>query len=355
MNILIVHNPVNGTTSPDDADVLDQVRTVEIALAELGHEVQIQDWPQDLIQARSMLEELGPDLVFNLVESIKGSARYSSRVPALLTQMNIPYTGCSAAAMERSTGKLNAKQVLEARRLPTPLWLDDKGCGPATFPGVFIVKSVWEHASHGLEADNVLTAGNAEMLLTALRERTARLGGQWFAEGYVPGREFSLAAVEVSGAPKLLNPAELVFTDFPEEMHQVVGYRAKWLEQSFEYRNTVRRQAFPVQDTALLDSMRTLTEACWHGFSLAGYARVDFRVDADNQPWIIDVNANPCLSPDAGFQAACRASGLHFTEVVELLLQAALCPRCHASRRVHRSPTHQSNPEQRHGSDQLAA
>ncbi|SDB27106.1 D-alanine-D-alanine ligase [Desulfonatronum thiosulfatophilum] len=355
MNILIVHNPVKDSTSPDDADVLDQVRTVATALNELGHEALIRDWPQDLIQARSLLEELGPDLVFNLVESIRGSARYSHRVPALLAQMSIPCTGCSAAALERSTSKLNAKQVLQACRLPTPLWLDDQGSGPTSFPGVFIVKSVWEHASFGLEGDNVLAAGNAEMLLAAIRERAARLGGQWFAEAYVPGREFSLAAVEESGTPRLLNPAELVFTDFPGNMPQVVGYRAKWLEQSFEYQNTLRRQAFPEHDTALLDSMRTLAEKCWHGFELSGYARVDFRVDEHNQPWIIDVNANPCLSPDAGFQAAAQASGLCFTEIVDLLLQAALRPGSRASRRVQRMPAHHSSRELGHGSDQLSA
>ena len=58
-----------------------------------------------------------------------------------------------------------------------------------------------------------------------------------------------------------------------------------------------------------------LAVECWRLFDLAGYARVDFRVDSRGQPWILEINANPCLSPDAGFAAAlcagriCRCCG----------------------------------------------
>ena len=46
------------------------------------------------------------------------------------------------------------------------------------------------------------------------------------------------------------------------------------------------------------------------------FARVDFRVDKNNEPWVLEINANPCLSPDAGFAAAALQSGLDFKQVV---------------------------------------
>ncbi|WP_052812778.1 hypothetical protein [Desulfonatronum thioautotrophicum] len=323
MNILVVHNPVTDGASPADADVMDQVQAVATALAGLGHDVQILDWPRHLCQARSLLTEQRPEMVFNLVESLEGSARSAHLVPALLEEMKIPFTGGSASALQNSTSKLLVKSVLHASGLPGPLWLDNQGGGSACFPGVYIVKSVWEHASHALESDNVLRTSSPTKLLEAIEQHMAQLGGEWFAEVYIPGREFSLAMIEEAGVPRFLCPAEMVFTGYPAEMPKVVGYRAKWLEQSFEYQNTIRRQKFSGQDMALLDSLRALAHECWLAFELSGYARVDFRVDAHNQPWVIDVNANPCLSPDAGYQAAALASGVGFKEIMERLLQAA--------------------------------
>jgi D-alanine-D-alanine ligase len=51
---------------------------------------------------------------------------------------------------------------------------------------------------------------------------------------------------------------------------------------------------------------------------------VDFRVDAQGRPWILEVNANPCLSPDAGFAAALTHTGIEFTRAIERVLADAL-------------------------------
>jgi D-alanine-D-alanine ligase len=56
---------------------------------------------------------------------------------------------------------------------------------------------------------------------------------------------------------------------------------------------------------------------------MRGYARVDFRVDAAGRPWVLEVNANPCLSPDAGFMAAAERAGLTVTDVIAMIAAAA--------------------------------
>ena len=55
--------------------------------------------------------------------------------------------------------------------------------------------------------------------------------------------------------------------------------------------------------------MKAIALSCWKAFDLHGYARVDFRVDKDRNPFVLEVNTNPCLSKDAGFIAACRRGG----------------------------------------------
>jgi D-alanine-D-alanine ligase len=106
---------------------------------------------------------------------------------------------------------------------------------------------------------------------------------------------------------------------------QIVGYRAKWDEQSFEYQHTFRRVAFSPNDGLLLEQLADLTLRCWRVFDLRGYARVDFRVDAAGRPWVLEVNANPCLAPDSGFVAATQQAGYEFTQVVRRII-ADSCP-----------------------------
>lgn len=323
MKVLVVHNPVADQASPDDADVLAQVQAVSEALRELGHEFTVLAWPGDTGQARGILENQAPGVVFNLVESIQGTARHAHLVPALLEKVGLACTGGSSSALLHSTNKLLAKAVLAEHKLPTPGWLDMQGRGNAAAPGRFIVKSVWEHASFGLDEDNVAQVCSLARLHAEMNARRERLGGECFAEEYISGREFNLAVLEQNGEPRALAPAEIQFFGYSKDKRRVVGYRAKWLEQSFECQNTKRRLDFPEADAPLLQTLTTVAEKCWSVFALSGYARIDLRVDAKGRPWIIDVNANPCLSPDAGFQAATAASGLVFAEVVEHLLQAA--------------------------------
>jgi len=124
--------------------------------------------------------------------------------------------------------------------------------------------------------------------------------------------------------PEVLSPAEIEFTNFPADKPKIVGHDAKWKETTDEYLNTPRRFQFGPRDRALLDELQSLARRSWEVFGLRGYACVDFRVDNDGQPWILEINANPCLSSDAGFAAAVEQSGITFDTVVERILNDAM-------------------------------
>jgi D-alanine-D-alanine ligase len=144
-------------------------------------------------------------------------------------------------------------------------------------------------------------------------------------ESYVEGREFNLALLEGPGRrPQVLPPAEIQFKSFPDGTPRIVGYAAKWEDDSEEFARTPRRFDFPEGDRELLDSLRQLALRCWSLFGLRGYARVDFRVDAQGLPWVLEVNTNPCLSPNAGFLAAAERAGLSPTEVIRRIVEGAL-------------------------------
>ena len=87
----------------------------------------------------------------------------------------------------------------------------------------------------------------------------------------------------------------------------MVGYRAKWVEDSFEFANTPRRFEFAASDAKLLAQLEGLARTHVSGNGIVGLRASDFRVDAEG-PWILEVNTNPCISPDAGFAAALEHS-----------------------------------------------
>ena len=318
--IVILHGAVPTTAPPDEQDVLVQVEQVAHALESLGYPVAILPLTLDLADARRQLEALRPRLVFNLVESITGSGRLSLLGPALLEELALPYTGASYTTLFLTSHKLLAKQQLRAAGLPTPDWLPAATVQSAAMVGPWIVKSVWEDASFALD-DNALVRSLPEVD-PALAERRRRLGGEWFAETFIDGREFNLSLLADGDKLVALPPAEICFDAFPPGKARIVGYKAKWEPDSFEYRHTVRRLSFPPSDRPLLQHLTLLASQCAERFQLRGYARVDFRVDHSNRPWILEINANPCLAPDAGFVAAAQQAGLTFSEIIQRLVAA---------------------------------
>lgn len=311
-------------------DVIQQMDAVEAVLGEAGSECLRVGADLDLAAFKRELLDVRPDLVFNLVESLDGSDRLQSLVPMLLEDWRIPFTGCGSFAMQLSNDKLRSKECLARAGLPVAgcAWLDDGGLRffpepPAKNGEDYIVKAVDAHASLHMDDASVIRNADAPALAHALAEARRRHGGRFFAERFIDGREFNLSLLGVpAGGPEVLPPAEILFTDLSADRPRIVGYAAKWDEASDEYQGTPRTFEFPDGDRALLADLRDGAKRAWHALSLTGYARVDFRVDAEGRPFILEANTNPCLAPDAGLAAAAERAGLGFDGLVRRILRA---------------------------------
>jgi D-alanine-D-alanine ligase len=317
MRIAVIHGDVAEGAGRDEQDVLTQVDCVFRGLVALGHEPVVIPASLNLEAVAQTLTALQPAMVFNLVETLAGKGNLIHLVPSLLDALKIPYTGARTEAMFLTSNKLLAKRWLAAAGLPTPPWFTTAETHEEVqIEGAWLVKSVWEHASIGLDEDSVLFGADRKRLLAEMDARREALGGACLAEAYIAGRELNLSLLDGADGPELLPPAEIRFDAYPPGKVRVVGYRSKWEEGTFEFANTPRTFEFPAQDAPLLAHLKELALQCWRLFALRGYARVDFRVDGEGQPWILEVNANPCLSPDAGFSAATLRAGLTFPDVL---------------------------------------
>lgn len=299
-------------------DVFDQLDAIEPVLAE-EHATQRVGVTLNLAALRETLLALRPAVVFNLVESVAGSDRLQTLVPLLLEELGIPFTGCGAAAMLLSNDKPPAKRLLAAHGLPVA----------AAFPGApggradWIVKAAAAHASLHLGDASILRDATREEVAEKIRIEQATHGIPFFAEEFIDGREFNISLLSSpDGSATVLPPAEIDFSALPPGRENIVGYAAKWTEASAEYAGTVRTFSFPERDAPLLAELAALSEQAWRALGLSGYARVDFRVDANNRPRILEVNANPCLTPGAGFSAAAERAGLSYAALIRRIADA---------------------------------
>jgi D-alanine-D-alanine ligase len=324
MKVVILYDRIaEQGSSPDQRDVLDQAEAIRKALAELGHEAFPLTFSLDVKAFTESVKRVQPDLVVNLVESVEGKGRLIYLAAAILDFLGIPYTGAPTDALYVTTNKLLTKIFLAASGISTPQYFryEELLTSGVALDQPYIIKSVWEHASVGLDEDSVLFLADPRQLRREMERRKEKLGGECFAEKYIEGREFNLSILATDAGPEVLPPAEMKFVDYPPGKWRVVGYRAKWDEGSYEYHATVRSFVFPPEDEPLLAQLKGIARKCWGLFGLRGYGRVDFRVDQENRPWVLEINANPCLSTDAGFFAAATQAGISYRQIVSRIIQ----------------------------------
>lgn len=310
VDVALLYDAQAEAGRPDASDTLVEARAIAAALRALGYEPTAIPVSLDLGALERALRKLAPHAVVNLVESLDGRGQFVHVVPALLESLRLPFTGCSALALAATSDKLAAKKWLALADIATPA-VFDTGSGD----GPWIVKSVCEHASLGIDDSSVVEGADA--VPRVLDARRAEFGGSWFAERFVPGRELNVGIIASPNGPHVLPAAEIRFEGFPPGKPAIVGYAAKWDAGSFEYRNTVRSFALEAELGA---RAARLALACWELFSLAGYARVDFRVDGSGLLSVLEINANPCLSPDAGFAAALQQAAIGYDAAIGWLI-----------------------------------
>jgi D-alanine-D-alanine ligase len=302
---------------PDEIDTLTSAEAVAGALAELGFATDIVAIDLNLRDIE-LLKRRQPILVFNLVDAVRGDGRLAPVIPSLLDAVGLPYTGAHSDAWLETLSKIATKRTLAREGLPTPEWSEDgKGLDP---DGRFIVKSAWEHGSLGLDASSVVKGAEAAGAILA---RNGRFRTEHFAEAYIEGREFNLALLEARGGASVLPIAEMLFEDWGEGAPRIVGYDAKWRPESKAYTGTPRRFGLERDEPRLAAELEALALSAWDLFGLAGYTRIDFRVDGEGRPFILEVNVNPCLSPDAGFAAAAGAARLSYRDLIGRIVEAA--------------------------------
>jgi len=317
---LIIHQEIPDNAPPDELDVLDQADSIRQSLIELGFSSTLEPVSLDLLKLKNTIFQAKHDVVFNLVETLDGRGRLSHLVAAVLESIPIPFTGSGQFSLLTTTGKVMAKELMIRHEIPTPKFFRKGQADKLPQGKKFILKPEWEDASVGINGENIVTSSRA---WAALQNALNSGINEWFFEEFIDGREFNVTLLETKNGWKVFTPAEILFDHFPAEKPRILGYASKWNEDCFEYCNTPRTFDVSYKDKLLVRDLQDISRQCIDVFQLGGYARVDFRVDEMSRPMVLEVNANPCLSPDAGFFAACQHDGMNYTEMISHIVKAA--------------------------------
>lgn len=320
MRVLVLHSDVGTSPPPDELDTLVAADAVCAALKRLGHSIARAPFTDEQASFKRILEQARADVVFNLVEGVGGLGQHAPMAPRMLDDSGVVFTGATAIAMGTTNDKPLTKRKLRAAGVATPNWSE-----PAAWNGLkdgtYIVKSALEDASFGLDDSCVVTG--REMVKARATDCHLRYGGRWFAEEFVDGREFNISMLEHEAGPQILPMAEMVFESWPGDRPRIVGYTAKWDNGSLESKQTVRHFGVEQIEPSLAARLKSACISCWDIFALTGYARVDFRVGADGEPLVLEINTNPGIAPDAGIVAAAQHAGMDYDSLIARIVSAA--------------------------------
>jgi D-alanine-D-alanine ligase len=332
-DILVICNTVDkkiqaeGRTVFEEskAGLVEEVNAVTDALEKLRIGYQIKSI-ETIEQLPDILIHSNQRIVFNLVEELPDDILSACYVPAICRAHGRTCTGNDTPALVLAQNKWQTKAVLRAANVPSPdgtivpvgQRIRQKGLNP----GKYVVKPIFSDASEGIDPDSVV-----DLPSMALHKAIERIHRQFkqiaIVEQFIPNRELNVSLLQQNGKVQILPIAEIDFGAFDENKPRIVDYSAKWLEDSFAYNNTPR--IIPAQLSEKTANLaRQYALAAWDAVGCQDYARIDFRMNNNEQIFVLEVNPNPDICPDDGFAAALTATGISYEKFIETLLNNAL-------------------------------
>lgn len=266
------------------------------------------------------------NFVFNIAEGLNGEAR-ESHVPAMLEMLGIPYTGSGVCTQAITLDKRRKKEILSYHGIPTPrfqlfvIGLErlDEGM---RFP--LFVKPNSEGSSKGIRNNSIIN--NIKELRERIKDIIKTYKQPVLVEEFLPGREFTVAILG-NDKPRVLPIVEVTFDYLPKDVNRIDSYEVKWYWDSRA--NPIDPVVCPAKISKRLgNEIKRVALDTYKVLGCVDLARIDIRLDGNNVPNVLDVNALPGLTPDpkenSRFPKACYAAGMSYEDIITAVLFSAM-------------------------------
>ncbi len=324
--VLVAYSAIEATVRGEARELeaeLETIHTAETIAAQLGAAgIPAQTYVvSDLGDVDRIAAEFDVEstLIFNLCEHLQGDSHRDGEIAQRMTDWGIPFTGAAVATLANCLVKSRAKAMLQAAGVPTARYqVFTRPDEPMQVPLPAFVKPLAEDASIGIDRDSVAhdepsLRRRVEYILDAYREPA-------LVEEFVDGREFNVG-LWGNGRLYTLPLAELDYCDWCDPYRRFLHFDAKWNPDAPEYQTMYVRCPASVDDT-LADRLGKVARQAYRVMGCRDYARVDMRLH-QGAPFVLEVNPNPCLAPDAGFTNAARVAGYDYPAMVSRIVRWA--------------------------------
>ncbi|HUX61921.1 MAG TPA: ATP-grasp domain-containing protein [Ignavibacteriaceae bacterium] len=315
---------VNEFTSNDLSEngFINEISVIKNNLSVFFTEVKAIPIDRNVEHTIGSINEYNPDIIFNFVESVEGIASYEFCMAGLYQLLGYNFTGNLPATLGNCLNKSRTKNILASFGISTPKSTTLKPFQQLSennfdlsFP--VILKLLKEDASIGISELSVVE--NINSLKKHLNFLWDTYNQEVIVEEYINGRELNAAVLGDSVLPI----SEINFDGLPDDLPKIVTYEGKWIEKSVYYKHTK-----PVCPARLNKDLKNKIEKtallAFEAMGCRDYARIDFRIDKNGNPFVIEVNPNPDISTDSGFARASASAGIPYPELLKRIADFAL-------------------------------
>lgn len=303
---------------PPDANAeFDHPATIDViarSIESLGHKVVRIGNVDNLLRK---INNLKVDIVFNISEGISGRNR-ESQVPIILEMMHIPFVGSDGLTLGLSLDKAMTKKILISENIPTPRFFetDDPTDNMAKLKDLkfpLIVKPRYEGSSKGLSEKSRVED------VAGLREQIGYIVKTYkqsaLVEEFIAGEEYTVALIG-NNHPEVLPPVQIKI-DGKLKLGDKFYTFARIHSSRLEY-------VCPDKiDKALKERLMSLALKTYRAIDARDFGRVDFRVDADGNPYVLEINPLPSLSTEDVFTCIANHLNVSYSEMIRRILEAA--------------------------------
>lgn len=264
------------------------------------------------------MDSLHVDIVFNISEGISGRNR-ESQVPILLEMSGIPFVGADALTLGLTLDKVMAKKIFIADNIPTPKFFEVrsqeelKNSDHCKFP--LIIKPRFEGSSKGLSENSRVEnmdelKKQASYIIDAYKQPA-------LIEEFISGQEFTVAIVGNEPTEEVM-PVVQIKIDGRLQLEDRFYTFARITSDRLEYICPARISA------ELKKKLSDLALKAYRAVECCDFGRVDFRVDHDGRPYVLEINPLPSLSTEDVFMLLAKNIGISYEKMIGKILNSAL-------------------------------
>lgn len=259
-----------------------------------------------------LLDQDQPEMVINVVDSVKGDETLSSAIPGILELLGIPYTGADILGLSLDTNKFLIKKLLQQNGIPVPNYQLFSAPGDYLDPTLRFPLISKLNAIHGaVEITRDAISENEKHLRDRMRFLIQTYQQPVLAEEFIAGRE--ITAILLEGMNRKVYLAEKVFLH-PDGKYVFTTFEDQWMFRG----DTVFR--YTKYDDPIL---KEYVKKAFDVTKMYDYGKFDVRLDQSGRYFFIDSNCNPAFGPkelDVALAVILDLYGISFYEILKRLL-----------------------------------